>query len=77
MRVQNDEEVEKRLLLTKTICQVNVDDAMAECIRLRKKLELAEEKLQNHQNSLVKVEKQLLDFYGQFHSHSKFYKKRL
>jgi len=77
MKQNDDENDEKKLLITKTLCQHNVDECMKKVVELQNKLQKAQEQLASRQNSLDIVEKQLNNFYGSVSHNSNFYKKRL
>ena len=77
MRGIDDESVEKKLLLTRTICEHNVNEYTKSVVEIRNKLQRLEKELAERRESLAEVEAQLNNFYGQHASNSKFYKKRL
>ena len=77
MKEIDDESVEKKLLITRTICQHNVDEYTKSVVEIRNKLQRLEKELAECRDSLAEVEEQLNNFYGQQSRNSKFYKKRL
>jgi len=77
MKRINEEDEEKKLLVTKTMCEYNFDEAMKKVVNLRRQLEKAQETLASLQVSRDKAENALSDFYATRSKNSKFYKKRL
>lgn len=58
------EEHHKKLQMTLSICNSNVDTARAKVIQYQQKLSMAEKELEERQKSQAVAENALRDFYG-------------